>query len=30
MTFLIGAWFVFVVGVFLVARCRAAGRGDAR
>jgi|LSQX01.2.fsa_nt_gb hypothetical protein len=30
MTFLLGAWFGCIVGVFVVALCRAAGRGDAR
>ena len=30
MTFLLGAWVGALVGVFAVALCQAAGRGDAR
>ena len=30
MQFLLGAWFGCIVGVFVVALCEAAGRGDAR
>jgi len=29
MTFLLGAWFGCIVGVFVVALCQAVGRGDA-
>jgi len=28
MTFLLGAWFGCIVGVFMVALCQAAGRAD--